>query len=103
MHAVFKTGAHQYRVKPGDVVEIDKIVGDVGSKVVFDNVLATGAEDSIQFGKPYLPNAKVEAEIISQFRSEKVLILKYRRRKNSKKMRGHKQQLTRVEIKSVLA
>ena len=103
MHAVFKTGAHQYRVKPGDIVEVDKIVGDVGSKIVFDQVLATGSDDAIQFGKPYLANAKVEAEIISQFRAEKVLILKYRRRKNSKKMRGHKQLLTRVEIKNVLA
>ena len=97
-YAVIQAGGHQYRVKEGDTLPIDKLDGQVGDKVRFDRVLLVQDDQGIQVGKPFLAKALVEATIKEQKRDKKVLVFKYKRRKNYKKMRGHKQPLTVVEI-----
>lgn len=97
-YAVFQAGGHQYRVKVGDTIPVDKLDGQVGDKVSFDKVLLVNDEKGIQFGKPFLAKAHVEATIKEQKRDTKVLVFKYKRRKNYKKMRGHKQPITVIEI-----
>jgi large subunit ribosomal protein L21 len=97
-YAVFQAGGHQYRAKVGDTFPVDKLVGQVGDKVCFDKVLLVNDEQGLQLGKPYLAKAQVEATIKEQKRDDKVLVFKYKRRKNYKKMRGHKQPITVIEI-----
>lgn len=102
MYAVIKAGGHQYRVQEGESLRIDKIEGVAGDKVTFDQVLMIGGEKA-SVGAPYLANAVVEAEIMEQVRDPKVVVFKFKRRKNYKRKRGHKQQATVVEIKKINA
>lgn len=102
-YAVFQAGGHQYRVKVGDTIPVDKLSGEVGEKVLFDKVMLVNDEQGVQVGKPYLAKAQVEATIKEQTRNEKVLVFKYKRRKNYKKMRGHKQPITMIEIAKINA
>lgn len=102
MYAVIQAGGHQYRVKQGDAITIDKVDGDIGQTVTFDKVLLVNDETKgIQVGAPFLANAKVEANIKEQKRDPKILVMKYKRRKNHKKLRGHRQHVTIVEIANI--
>src|SRR4051812_24199033 len=100
MFAVIKTGAHQYKVSEGQSFVIDKLAGNVGDKVNFDQVLMLGGA-SMKVGAPLIAGASVEAVITEQKRLPKVVVFKYKRRKNYKRTRGHKQQVTTVEIKKI--
>ena len=97
MYAVIKTGAHQYRVSQGDVIDVDKLPGAEGDKISFDQVMMIGGK-KVSLGAPLVKGAKVEATIKQQFREDKILVFKYKRRKNYKKLQGHRQPLTKVEI-----
>jgi large subunit ribosomal protein L21 len=105
MYAVIETGGKQYRVAPGDLIQVEKLEGDKGSKIKFDKVLfaSKGAADSAQIwlGKPYLNGATVEAEVLAQGRGDKVLIVKMKRRKQYRRTQGHRQELTQLLITSV--
>lgn len=105
MYAVIQTGGKQYKVQPGDFVEIEKLEGDVGSNVKFAEVLMVskpGAEKSeIWVGQPALANAAVEGQIVGQGRGEKILIIKMKRRKQYRRTQGHRQNLTHVLITQV--
>jgi len=105
MYAVIETGGKQYRVAPGDLLEIEKLSGDVGTKIKFDQVLfaSKGAAESAQIwlGKPYLSGASVEAEIVGQGRGDKVLIIKMKRRKQYRRTQGHRQFLTQLVVTHV--
>ena len=94
MFAVIKTGGKQYRVTKDDVIAIEKLDGDAGATIVFDVVLALG--DKI--GAPLLANTQVVGEVIRQFRDEKKIIFKKRRRKHYRRRTGHRQHLTLVKI-----
>jgi large subunit ribosomal protein L21 len=94
MFAVIKTGGKQYRVSKDDVIAIEKLDGDAGATVVFDQVLALGD----QLGAPRIADAKVVGEVIRQFRDEKKVIFKKRRRKHYRRHNGHRQYLTLVKI-----
>lgn len=102
MYAVIKAGGHQYKVKEGDSLTIDKVSGQAGDKVTFDKVLMIGGAKSV-VGAPLVSGAVVEATIKDQVREPKIIVFKYRRRKNSKVKRGHKQPVTVVEIKKIKA
>ena len=102
MYAVIKTGGKQYRVAAEDTLTIEKIVGAVGQAVEFGEVLMVGAEGSVRVGKPMLAGAKVTAEVVEQGRADKVIAFKKRRRKNSRRKRGHRQEQTTVRIKSIV-
>jgi large subunit ribosomal protein L21 len=97
MFAVIRTGGKQYSVKSGDVINIERMEGDAGAKIEIGEVLMAG--DKI--GSPLLAGAKVTAEIVKQFRDEKVMIFKKRRRHNYRRHKGHRQYLTQIKITGI--
>jgi large subunit ribosomal protein L21 len=100
MYAVIKTGGKQYRVAAGDKLRVEKLPGAVGDKVTFGEVLFLGGE-SIKLGAPLIAGAKVEATITAQDRDKKIIIFKFRRRKNYRRKNGHRQPFTALEITGV--
>src|SRR5215212_11229655 len=104
MFAVIKTGGKQYRVAASDVIEVEKLVGNAGDGIAFAEVLMLGGGDDAapSIGSPLIAGASVAAEIVEQRRGKKVIAFKKRRRKNSKRKRGHRQELTRVRITEIL-
>jgi large subunit ribosomal protein L21 len=100
MFAVIKTGGKQYRVSQDDILKIEKIEGDVGSTVVFDSVLMMGGEN-LTVGTPMIEGATVEAEVLHQVRDKKVIVFKKKRRHNYRRMKGHRQHISIVKIKSI--
>jgi len=97
MFAVIKTGGKQYRVAKDDVIAVEKLAGDAGATIIFDEVLALGA----QIGTPRVAGATVTAEVVRQFRDEKVIIFKKRRRKHYRRRTGHRQSLTLLKITAI--
>ena len=100
MYAVIVTGGKQYRVSQGDIIYVEKLDQEVDSKVNFD-VLMLGSEDSVEIGTPTLAGAKVEGKVLSQVKGEKIIIFKYKSKKNYHRKAGHRQQYTKVEITSI--
>ncbi len=98
MYAVIKTGGKQYRVMQGETLRVEKLPGDVGSAVNFDQVLLVGAGEEVTLGAPLVAGALVAATIKSHGRADKVRIIKFRRRKHHQKQMGHRQYYTEVEI-----
>jgi large subunit ribosomal protein L21 len=104
MFAVLKTGGKQYRVAPDDVIEVEKIVGDAGATVELAEVLMVGGADgATTIGSPFIAGAAVTAEIVEQTRGDKVIAFKKRRRQNSRRKRGHRQELTVLKITAIRA
>jgi large subunit ribosomal protein L21 len=104
MFAVIKTGGKQYKVAADDVIEIEKLDLDEGAEVTFDTVLMLGDGEAVTVGAPTVDGAGVKGEVLAQFRGEKVVTFKRRRRKHSSKRRkGHRQHLTRVKIMEIMA
>lgn len=101
MYAIIKTGGKQHRVSPGDVIAVEKIAGDKGETFVFDEVLMVAGESDIQIGAPTLAGAKVVSEIVEQTKGPKIVVFRMKRRKGYHKKTGHRQPLTRVEIKEI--
>ena len=100
--AVIKTGGKQYRVSPGETLRIEKLAGEVGSAVTFEEVLLIGGEGTpLQIGRPLVAGAQVEGKIKAQDREKKVIIFKFRRRKNYRRKTGHRQPFTAVEITGI--
>jgi large subunit ribosomal protein L21 len=103
MYAVIKTGGKQYRVAADEKLTIEKIAGDAGAEVVFTDVLMLGGDGlDAKVGTPAVPGAKVVAEVVEQGRAAKVIAFKKRRRKNSRRKRGHRQHQTVVRIKEIV-
>jgi large subunit ribosomal protein L21 len=102
MYAVIKTGGKQYRVAPADVIEIERLGGAKGDAVAFDQVLMLGGEAGVTVGAPLVSGASVAGEIVDQTRGDKILVFKKRRRQNSKRSHGHRQDHTRVRITEIL-
>lgn len=101
MYAVIQTGGKQYRVAPDDVLTIEKVDGNTGAKVEFGEVLMIGG-DKPKIGSPLVSGAKVVAELVEHTRGPKVIAFKKRRRKNSRRKRGHRQDLSTVRIKNIV-
>ena len=102
MFAVIKTGGKQYRVVANDVLKIEKLAGDAGAILHFSEVLAVGEGEEVSIGLPFVAGATVTAEVVEQGRSRKVIAFKKRRRQNSRRKRGHRQELTTVRIHEIL-
>jgi large subunit ribosomal protein L21 len=102
MYAVIKTGGKQYRVAANDVLTIEKVAGDAGSQVEFTKVMMIAGTGEPKVGKPFLSGAKVLAELVQQTRGPKLIAFKKRRRKNSRRKNGHRQDLTTVCIKDIV-
>ena len=103
MYAVIKTGGKQYRVAKDDVLIVEKLEAEPGATVEFNEVLLVGEGESVKVGTPVLSGAKVTAELVEQTRGPKVIAFKKRRRKNSRRKRGHRQDLTKVRITGISA
>jgi large subunit ribosomal protein L21 len=99
-YAVIKTGGKQYRVKSGDIINVEKLAGDAGDKVTLDQVLMLGGDD-VKVGAPLLDGATVEAEIVEQMRTPKIIVFKKRRRQNYRRKKGHRQEMTTLKINSI--
>ncbi len=94
MFAVIRTGGKQYRVTPGDVLKVEKLPGERGETITFDEVLAVGTDAGIAIGAPLVAGASVSATVVAQDRLDTVIIFKKRRRQNSRRRNGHRQQVT---------
>jgi large subunit ribosomal protein L21 len=100
MYAVIQTGSRQFKVAVGQELIIDSLPGQAGDSVTFDKVLMVGG-DQVKFGAPHVAGATVLATIKEQKKGDKVIIFKYKRRKNYKRTRGHRQPLTVLEVKDI--
>ena len=104
MHAVIKTGGKQYIVKPGDIIDVEKISGEPGEEVNFEEVLLVSADgEDVKVGSPLVESARVEGKIVRQKKGEKIVVFKFKRRKGYRKKAGHRQNLTSVEITGISA
>ena len=101
MYAVIKTGGKQYRVREGDVLRVEKLDGEQGASVQFDEVLMVGEGDDVKVGTPFVSGTQVSATVIAQGRSDKIKVVKFKRRKNYLRQKGHRQAYTEVEITGI--
>lgn len=101
MYAVIQTAGKQYRVSPGDVVRLDKMEQQVGDPVEFDRVLAIQDEEQHTIGRPTIDNAKVLGTVVENGRARKIRVLKFKRRKQYRVLRGHRQAFTAVKIYAI--
>jgi large subunit ribosomal protein L21 len=101
MYAVVKTGGKEYRVSTGDLIRVEKLEGNIGDQVSLKDVLMVSQEGEVQVGTPLLPNAVVTGEIVQHTRGKKVLLFKMKRRKNYRRLRGHRQTYTYIQVKDI--
>jgi len=103
MYAVFESGGKQHRVAEGDVLRLELIESEAGATLNFDKVLLIKNEKNLKIGAPYVDGGKVSAEVLTHGRAAKVRIIKFRRRKHSRKQMGHRQWYTEVKITGISA
>jgi len=103
MYAIIKTGGKQYMVNEGDVLTVEKLDVESGAKVVFDEVLAVGNNGELQVGSPVVSGAKVEATVVENGKSKKIIVFKYKPKKDYRKKQGHRQPYTKVRIEKINA
>ena len=104
MYAVIETGGKQYRAEVGGKFRVERLNGETSTEIIFDKIIAVGGEGTeTKFGDPYIPGARVTAEIIKQARADKVLVFKYKSKKNYRRMRGHRQYFTEVAVRNIEA
>ena len=102
MYAVVATGGKQYRVSPGDRIEVEKLAGEVGQKIALDYVMMIGGEgQAVAVGTPRLDDAWIEAQIVAQKRGKKIIVFKHKRRKGYRRKQGHRQSLTALQITAI--
>ena len=101
MQAVIKTGGKQYRVSEGDKLNVESLSADAGEDVEFSEVLMLADDDNIEIGTPFVEGARVTAKVVEHGRGEKILVVKFKRRKHYRRRMGHRQNYTRVEITGV--
>lgn len=102
-YAIIKTGGKQYRVAEGDVIEVEKLDTEAGQEQIFQDVLLIANGDKLNIGSPTVAGAQVTAEVVDQFKGEKVIAFKFKRRKGYHRTVGHRRQMTRLKIKSITA
>jgi large subunit ribosomal protein L21 len=103
MYAVIKSGGKQHRVEEGEVLRLEKLEAATGEEISFDNILMVGEGESVKIGTPYVAGSKVTAQVVQQGRANKVTIIKFNRRKHSRKQQGHRQWFTEVKITGITA
>ena len=101
MYAVIKTGGKQHKVTEGDVLSIEKLEGEKGAEVVFQEVLMVSDDKNVKVGKPFVEGAKVVGEIVAQKKGQKLIVYKMTRRKGFHKKNGHRQLLTSMKITKI--
>jgi large subunit ribosomal protein L21 len=101
MYAVVKTGGKEYRISKGDIIRVEKLEGKAGDQVALKDVLMVSQEDQVQFGTPQLTNVVVMGEIVQQIKGKKVLTYKMKRRKNYRRLKGHRQTYTYLKVNDI--
>lgn len=101
MYAIIEACGRQYKVQEGETVYFEKLGEEEGKKVSFDKVVLVSDNVKVQVGNPYVSNVKVEGKVVSNGREKKILVFKYKAKKNERKTRGHRQDYTKVEITSI--
>ena len=101
MYAIIETGGKQYKVEEGNVVSIEKIDVEEGNKVIFDKVLVVSTEKGLDVGMPYVKDVSVDAKVLSHGKGNKIIVFKYKAKKNYKRKQGHRQPFTKVQIENI--
>ncbi len=100
-YAIIKTGGKQYRVSPGDVLDVELLDASAGTTTALDDVLAVSRDGQVRFGAPTVPGAQVIAEVQSHYKDRKVIVYKYKAKTRYRRKRGHRQQYTRIRIQDI--
>ena len=100
MFAIIKTGGKQYKVSEGDIIKVERIEAEAGDKIEFDQVLMVAGDD-VKVGSPVVEGAKVSAEVLDQKKDKKIVIFKFKAKKNYRKKKGHRQPYTLVKIEKI--
>ena len=103
MYAVVATGGKQYKVQEGDILQVEKLDGDVGAEISFDRVLMYSDGENVSVGQPVIDGAVVSGHIVEQGKAKKIIVFKYKRRKRYRRKQGHRQMFTAVKIDSITA
>ncbi|MFZ5898401.1 MAG: 50S ribosomal protein L21 [Bacillota bacterium] len=103
MYAIIETGGKQYRVQEGDQIFVEKLPSVVGETVTFERVLAVGKDDGLVVGTPVVEGAKVTGKVVKQVRGQKIIVFKYKPKKNYRRKKGHRQPYTQVQIEKIQA
>jgi large subunit ribosomal protein L21 len=103
MYAVVETGGKQYMVAPGDTIEVERLPDRPGEPIEIERVLFYSDGDDVRCGNPTLANVRVIGNVVSQIRGDKIVIATYKRRKGARRKKGHRQQLTRIEVTRITA
>lgn len=103
VYAIVESGGKQYRVEPGAILALERIPGEVGSRVDLDRVLMVSDGAQVRIGNPTVPGARVVSEIMAQTRGEKIDVFKFKKRKKYRRKTGHRQELTRIRIAEIVA
>ena len=102
-YAIIQTGGKQYRVSEGDVLSVEKLAAETGKETTFSDVLLVVNGDKVNFGAPLVSGASVKAEVMDQYKDDKVIAFKFRRRKGYHRTVGHRRQLTKLKITKISA
>lgn len=102
MYAVIETGGKQYKVEKGDVLKVEKLDAEVGDKIVFDKVFLVANGEDVKIGSPFVEGAKVEANVVEHAKGKKIIVYKYKAKKNYRKKQGHRQPYTEIEIAEII-
>ena len=103
MYAIVKTGGKQYKVREGDILRVEKLTGDVGSEISFEDVLMFSDGETVTVGQPKVDSVSVSGHIVAQGKSKKIIVFKYKRRKRYRRKQGHRQHYTAIQIDSIKA
>ena len=103
MYAIFESGGHQYAATPNQVVRVEKLEVEAGQEIALDRVLAVRDGDDFKVGTPYLEGAKVLGKVLEQGRGPKIIVFKYKPKKHYKKIRGHRQDYTAIQVNSIVS
>lgn len=101
MYAIIRTGGKQFRAEPGETLRIPLLKAEVGDAITFDEVLLASDEDEVKVGAPVLDGASVDAEVTAHVKGEKIIVFKWKRRKNYRRKQGHRQKYTEVRIDQI--
>ncbi len=103
MYAIIETGGKQYRVNEGDVITVEKLDAEPGASVTFDKVLLLADGEQVSVGQPYIEGAKAVGKVVAQGKAKKILVFRYKAKKNVRKRFGHRQPFTRVRVEDISA
>jgi large subunit ribosomal protein L21 len=103
VYAVIEAGGKQHKVSEGEILRVEKIDAEIGTELTFDKVMMVKTDDKVMIGTPYVENASVTAEVVEQGKHEKIIVFKYKRKKNYQRKQGHRQKYTALRIKAIAA